>query len=202
MQKSGRQYLVGISMESIQQRWHRVKLTYNSVGLLGSRSVSRHTWARQLCWVPPCGRVAKHNPSTFFYILRYVVDVYLRVFCLSASQIHDDMARKASAHHSWLSRQWISRSDTPHSSWNVDQHVIAWLPFQVLDYLAIGVHELASISERRIERLVNPSLSELPAFLVQEGGLNSGFMIAHCTAAALGSSLLFNCLLFNCLHHF
>ncbi|KAH0512778.1 Histidine ammonia-lyase [Microtus ochrogaster] len=56
-----------------------------------------------------------------------------------------------------------------------------------LDYLAIGVHELAAISERRIERLCNPSLSELPAFLVAEGGLNSGFMIAHCTAAALVS---------------
>lgn len=58
--------------------------------------------------------------------------------------------------------------------------------FQALDFLAIGVHELAAISERRIERLCNPSLSELPAFLVSEGGLNSGFMIAHCTAAALG----------------
>jgi len=57
-----------------------------------------------------------------------------------------------------------------------------------LDYLAIGVHELASMSERRIERLLNPALSELPAFLVKEGGLNSGFMIAHCTAAALGAS--------------
>ncbi|KAJ8269221.1 hypothetical protein COCON_G00118280 [Conger conger] len=60
-------------------------------------------------------------------------------------------------------------------------------PAKALDYLAIGVHELASISERRIERLCNPSLSELPAFLVNEGGLNSGFMIAHCTAAALVS---------------
>ena len=60
-------------------------------------------------------------------------------------------------------------------------------PAKALDYLAIGVHELASMSERRIERLVNPSLSELPAFLVREGGLNSGFMIAHCTAAALVS---------------
>ncbi|XP_047431288.1 histidine ammonia-lyase-like isoform X2 [Mugil cephalus] len=60
-------------------------------------------------------------------------------------------------------------------------------PAKVLDYLAIGVHELASMSERRIERLVNPALSELPAFLVKEGGLNSGFMIAHCTAAALVS---------------
>lgn len=55
--------------------------------------------------------------------------------------------------------------------------------------MAIGVHELAAISERRIERLCNPSLSELPAFLVTEGGLNSGFMIAHCTAAALGECL-------------
>ncbi|XP_043569233.1 histidine ammonia-lyase-like isoform X2 [Chiloscyllium plagiosum] len=58
---------------------------------------------------------------------------------------------------------------------------------KALDYLAISVHELAAISERRIERLCNPSLSELPAFLVNEGGLNSGFMIAHCTAAALVS---------------
>ncbi|KAG8137986.1 hypothetical protein E2320_003925 [Naja naja] len=60
-------------------------------------------------------------------------------------------------------------------------------PAKALDYLAIGVHELAAISERRIERLCNPSLSELPPFLVTEGGLNSGFMIAHCTAAALVS---------------
>lgn len=44
------------------------------------------------------------------------------------------------------------------------------------------------MSERRIERLVNNSLSEgLPPFLVSEPGLNSGFMIAHCTAAALTS---------------
>ncbi|XP_072328031.1 histidine ammonia-lyase-like [Scyliorhinus torazame] len=60
-------------------------------------------------------------------------------------------------------------------------------PAKALDYLAIGVHELASISERRIERLCNPSLSELPAFLVKDGGLNCGFMMAHCTAAALVS---------------
>ena len=60
-------------------------------------------------------------------------------------------------------------------------------PAKALDYLAIGVSEIAAISERRIERLVNPSLSNLPAFLVAEGGLNSGFMIAHCTAAALVS---------------
>jgi len=60
-------------------------------------------------------------------------------------------------------------------------------PAKALDYLAIGIHELAAMSERRVERLVNPAYSELPAFLVKDGGLNSGFMIAHCTAAALVS---------------
>ncbi|MFZ0614334.1 MAG: histidine ammonia-lyase [Desulfobacterales bacterium] len=56
-----------------------------------------------------------------------------------------------------------------------------------LDFLGIAVAELANISERRIERLVNPQLSGLPAFLVKDGGLNSGFMIAQYTAAALVS---------------
>lgn len=56
-----------------------------------------------------------------------------------------------------------------------------------LDFLAISVHEIGSISERRLERLVNPNLSYLPDFLVKEGGLNNGFMIPHCTAAALVS---------------
>jgi len=57
-----------------------------------------------------------------------------------------------------------------------------------LDALAMAVAELASISERRTERLVNPSLSEgLPPFLVEEGGLNSGFMILQYVAAALVS---------------
>jgi len=56
-----------------------------------------------------------------------------------------------------------------------------------LDLMAIAVAEIANISERRTERLVNPSLSGLPAFLVAEGGLNSGYMIAQYTAAALVS---------------
>ena len=57
-----------------------------------------------------------------------------------------------------------------------------------LDALALAVAELASISERRLERLVNPSLSEgLPPFLTLEGGLNSGFMIPQYVAAALVS---------------
>ena len=57
-----------------------------------------------------------------------------------------------------------------------------------LDALAIAVSELASICERRTERLVNPSLSEgLPAFLASDGGLNSGFMIPQYVAASLVS---------------
>jgi histidine ammonia-lyase len=57
-----------------------------------------------------------------------------------------------------------------------------------LDALAIGVAELASISERRVERLVNPSLSGgLPPFLTVDGGLNSGFMIPQYVAASLVS---------------
>jgi histidine ammonia-lyase len=57
-----------------------------------------------------------------------------------------------------------------------------------LDALALAVAELGSISERRVERLVNPNLSEgLPPFLVKEGGLNSGFMIPQYVAASLVS---------------
>jgi len=56
-----------------------------------------------------------------------------------------------------------------------------------MDFLSMAVSELANIAERRIERLVNPQLSGLPAFLVSDGGINSGFMIAQYTAAALVS---------------
>ena len=55
------------------------------------------------------------------------------------------------------------------------------------DFLGIALAELANISERRIESLVNHSISGLPAFLVENGGLNSGFMIVQYTAAALVS---------------
>ena len=59
------------------------------------------------------------------------------------------------------------------------------LPF---DFLGIALAEIANVSERRIERLVNPALSNgLPAFLTEQGGLHSGFMIAQYAAAALVS---------------
>jgi len=61
-------------------------------------------------------------------------------------------------------------------------------PAMAMDFLAIAASELADVSERRVERMVNPQLSNgLPAFLTRDGGLNSGFMIAQYTAAALVS---------------
>jgi histidine ammonia-lyase len=58
---------------------------------------------------------------------------------------------------------------------------------QVMDLLAIALTDMASMSERRIERLVNPDLSDLPAFLTRQPGLSSGMMLAQITAAALVS---------------
>ena len=57
------------------------------------------------------------------------------------------------------------------------------------DTLTIGLVQLASISERRTDRLMTPHESGLPAFLVPDSGLNSGFMMAHVTSAALTSEL-------------
>jgi histidine ammonia-lyase len=54
-----------------------------------------------------------------------------------------------------------------------------------LDVLAMALTQLSSISERRVEQMVNPALSGLPPFLAKNSGLNSGFMIAQVTAAAL-----------------
>ncbi len=56
-----------------------------------------------------------------------------------------------------------------------------------LDFLAIAAAELANVSERRTERLVNGALSRLPRFLTTNGGLNSGYMIAQYTAASIVS---------------
>lgn len=56
---------------------------------------------------------------------------------------------------------------------------------QALDFLAIALVDLASISERRVERLLNPDLSGLPAFLARDPGVQSGFMIAQVAAVDL-----------------
>ncbi len=55
------------------------------------------------------------------------------------------------------------------------------------DNLALAVAEIGALSERRIALLIDATLSGLPPFLVKDGGVNSGFMIAHVTAAALAS---------------
>ena len=55
------------------------------------------------------------------------------------------------------------------------------------DNLALAIAEIGALSERRMALLVDKHLSELPAFLVEDGGINSGFMIAQVTAAALAS---------------
>jgi histidine ammonia-lyase len=55
------------------------------------------------------------------------------------------------------------------------------------DFLGIAVSEIANISERRLERLINFQLNDLPPFLVKHGGLNSGFMITQYAAASLVS---------------
>lgn len=56
-----------------------------------------------------------------------------------------------------------------------------------MDFLGIAISELANVSERRIERLVNPQLNDLPPFLTKKGGINSGFMITQYTAASMVS---------------
>lgn len=55
------------------------------------------------------------------------------------------------------------------------------------DFLGIALAEIADVAERRIERMVNSALSGLPSFLVERGGVNSGYMIVQYTAAALVS---------------
>lgn len=57
----------------------------------------------------------------------------------------------------------------------------------IADYIALSIAEIGAMSERRIALLLDANLSGLPAFLVKDGGLNSGFMMAQVTAAALAS---------------
>src|SRR6476660_2175418 len=107
-------------------------------------------------------------------------------------QVHG-AARDAFAHaREVLEREMNSATDTP-LVFAEKGDVVSGGNFHgapvglVLDYAAIAAADLSSISERRIEKLVNPALSDLPAFLVREGGLNSGLMMAQVTAAALVS---------------
>ncbi|HEU5283820.1 MAG TPA: histidine ammonia-lyase [Burkholderiales bacterium] len=77
----------------------------------------------------------------------------------------------------------FAQDDTILSGGNFHAEPVAF----VCDLLALVLAEIGALSERRIALLVDASLSGLPAFLVRDGGINSGFMVAHVTAAALAS---------------
>ena len=62
-----------------------------------------------------------------------------------------------------------------------------------MDYLSMGLAELCNVSERRIEKMMNPAFSELPSFLIEKAGINSGLMMVQVTAAALASENKYLC---------
>jgi histidine ammonia-lyase len=106
-------------------------------------------------------------------------------------QVHGATREALGFARSVLARELASVSDNP-LLFPVDGVVLNGGNFHgeilglVLDTLAIGLTQLGGISERRIDRLVNPLLSEgLPGFLAPAGGLNSGYMIAQYVAASL-----------------
>lgn len=107
-------------------------------------------------------------------------------------QVHG-ASRDALAHvQQVLERELQSVTDNPLVVWDENQTLSAGnfhgQPLAlVADYAGIALAEIASISERRIEQMLNPSLSGLPAFLAEGSGLNSGLMISQYTAAALVS---------------
>jgi histidine ammonia-lyase len=109
-------------------------------------------------------------------------------------QVHGASRQTAGYVHGVLETEANSTTDNPLvlpdpgvvvSAGNFHAQVVA----QALDFMAIALADLAAISERRIERLLNPDLSGHPPFLAPEAGLQSGFMIAQVTAADLVSEM-------------
>lgn len=118
-----------------------------------------------------------------------VQDAYTLRCC---PQVHGVAHDTIALSRSWLTTELNSATDNPLVLAKRGEIISAGnfhgeYPAKALDFLAIGVAELAAMSERRVERLCNPAYSGLPAFLVKDGGFNSGFMMAHVTAAALVS---------------
>ncbi|AEB11749.1 histidine ammonia-lyase [Marinithermus hydrothermalis] len=91
-----------------------------------------------------------------------------------------------------VERELVSVTDNPLVLWD-EGRVISAGNFHgqplalAADYAGIALAELANISERRVEQMLNPALSGLPAFLAEQGGLHSGLMISQYTAASLVS---------------
>ena len=107
-------------------------------------------------------------------------------------QVHGGVRDVMAFAHATVTRELNAATDNPLifpesgdilSGGNFHGHPVAL----ALDALGIALAGLSSFAERRIERLVNPLLSELPAFLVKSSGLNSGFMVAQIAAASLVS---------------
>lgn len=124
---------------------------------------------------------------------RQVQDAYsLRCIPQVHGAVHD-----AVAYARWaLEIEINSATDNPLIFWEDDKPVAlsggnfhGELMAMAMDYLAMGLTELGNISERRLNRLVDADLNDdlLPDFLTEHGGLNSGFMLVHYTAAALTS---------------
>lgn len=93
-----------------------------------------------------------------------------------------------------IDRELASVTDNPAISGTPDEplvwsqaHAVAPALGQAADSLAIAIAQIAAMSERRIDRLVNPLVSGLPPFLATDAGSHSGFMIAQYTAAALAN---------------
>lgn len=93
-----------------------------------------------------------------------------------------------------VDRELASVTDNPAVSGTPDApivsseaHAVAPALGQAADSLGIALAQIAAMSERRMDRLVNPLVSGLPAFLASDAGSNSGFMIAQYTAAALSN---------------
>ena len=108
-----------------------------------------------------------------------------------APQVHGAVRDTLDFVESWLEKELNAVTDNPLCFTNGD--ILSGGNFHgepvamAMDYLAISVSELASISERRIEKLTNPVMSGLPPFIAKDSGLSSGFMIPHVVAASLVS---------------
>lgn len=108
------------------------------------------------------------------------------------SQVHGAIRDSIEYVHSVIEKEINAATDNPLIFPETDE-VISAGNFHgepialVMDFLGIAISEIASISERRLERLVNHHLNDLPAFLTPNGGLHSGFMIVQYVAASLVS---------------
>ncbi|RWA68097.1 histidine ammonia-lyase [Mesorhizobium sp.] len=138
--------------------------------------------------------------------LRHLLDGSGLIAAARGSRTQDALSLRAVPHVHGAAREVLERSaqlvdrelasvtDNPVVAGTPDEpqvfsqaHPVAPMLGQTADGLTIALAQVAAMSERRIDRLVNPLVNNLPAFLAAEGGCNSGFMIAQYTAASLSN---------------